>query len=175
MKKITKYFMAAVMMMGAMSFVACSKDDDKNTDEPQPVAASETFDILYMGRELEPGQMVYYNLTAEEVAGDDVEVSLYVKNKSNAAVQRVFKVELAEGPSSMGVDVPICYGVCESQTCPYTSPAVELAAGVADETPIMIHLYPSFHEGAHTGTYKVTVGNGVNLGDPQVCYVKFTW
>ena len=175
MKKTTKYFMATIMMMSTLCFVACSKDDDKKTDEStQPATASATFDILYMGRELEPFQTVYFNLTASEVETDDVEVSLYVKNKANTTMQRVFKVELVEGPTSMAIDAPICYGVCEPHNLPYTSNAVDLAPGI-DENPIQIHLYPSFHESAHTGTYKVTVGKGADLEDPQVCFVKFTW
>ena len=33
MKKISKYLMAAVLMMASVSLVACSKDDDNKTNE----------------------------------------------------------------------------------------------------------------------------------------------
>jgi hypothetical protein len=43
--------------------------------------------------------------------------------------------------------------------------------------PIIIHVYPGLLEApdAHTGTYKITVGKGASLEDPQVCFLKFNW
>ena len=176
MKKTFKMMMAAVMTMAMVGFVACSKDDDKKTDEPQQQTYEEstTFEILYHGQAVAAGTTVEYTLTQEEINNDDSDAEFFVKNKTNATVQRVFKVELTEGPASMGTEAPICYGVCEPHNLPYTSNAVDLAPGT-DDKAIQIHLYPSFHEGAHTGTYKITVGKGANLEDPQVCFVKFNW
>lgn len=175
MKKFSKYFMAAVITMAMVGFVACKKDEDKKTDEPQQeYTPSTTFDILYNGHAILEGAILEYPLSAEELANDDCDVEFFVKNKSNATVQRVFMVELAEGPASMGQNAPICYGVCEPHNLPYTSGAVNLAPGI-DEKPIQIHLYPSFHQGTHTGTYKITVGKGADLEDPQVCFVRFSW
>lgn len=177
MKKTFKMMMAAVMTMAMVGFVACKKDDDKKTDEPeqQTYEESTTFEILYNGRAVAAGTTVEYTLTQEEIDLDDSDAKFFVKNKSNATVQRVFKVELYEGPASMKNDAPICYGTsCTAQNLPYTSDAVELDPGT-DEKAIQIHLYPSDHEDAHTGTYKVTVGKGANLEDPQVFFLKFNW
>ena len=167
-----KLFLAAFVMMATVTFTACGDKD--NDPEEQSYQASATFDILYSGQAVAAGATVEYALTAEEVSFDDCEVSLYVKNKSNATVQRVFKVELSDGPSSMA-NAPICYGQCTEHQLPYTSEAVAIAAGTTDSKPIQIHLYPSQHGDAHSGTYKVTVGKGANLEDPQVCFVKFIW
>jgi len=120
------------------------------------------------------GATVEYTLTQQEIDNDDSDAEFFVKNKTNATVQRVFKVELADGPATMGIDAPICYGVCEPHNLPYTSNAVDLASGT-DEKPIQIHLYPTFHGNAHTGTYKITVGKGAGLEDPQVFFLKFNW
>ena len=166
-----KLFLAAFVMMATVAFTACS---EKDNDPKESYEASTTFDILHNGQAVAAGATVEHTLTAEEIRNDDAEVSLYVKNKSNATVQRVFKVELSDGPSSMA-NAPICYGQCTEHQLPYTSEAVAIAAGTTDSKPIQIHLYPSQHGDAHSGTYKVTVGKGANLEDPQVCFVKFTW
>ena len=169
--------MAAIMTMAMVGFVACKKDDDNKTDEPeqQTYEESTTFEILHNGQALAAGATVDYTLSAEELANDDAEVGFFVKNKSNNSVQRVFKVELVEGPSSMAEHAPICYGVCEDLACPYTSGAITLAAGATDNQAIIIHLYPTMNGDAHTGTYKITVGKGAGLEDPQVCFLKFNW
>lgn len=165
MKKM-KLFLAAFVMMATVSLVGCSKDEEKTTYE-----ASTTFDIIHNNQTVAAGATVEYTLGAEEFDG---EVSLFVKNKSTNTVQRVFKVELVEGPATMA-NAPICYGQCTEQHLPYTSEPAAIAAGATDAQAIQIHLWPDMHVDAHTGTYKVTVGNGANLEDPQVCFVKFNW
>ena len=85
MKKFSKYFMAAVMTMAMVGFVACKKDEDKKTDEPQQeYAPSTTFDILYNGHAILEGAILEYPLSAEELANDDCDVEFFVKNKSIA-------------------------------------------------------------------------------------------
>jgi hypothetical protein len=44
-----------------------------------------------------------------------------------------------------------------------------------DPKPIQVHVYMGLHEGAHTGTYRITVGEGTSLANPQVCNIKFNW
>lgn len=176
MKKTFKMMMAAVMTMAMVGFVACKKDDDKKSDDSQQQETYEestSFEIIHNGQAVAAGATVEHTFTAEELDIDDADVALYVKNKTDNTLQRVYKVELAEGPSSME-RAPICYGQCTDRFLPYTSEAVNLAPGT-DNTAIQIHLYPSSHGSAHTGTYKVTIGNGTNLEDPQVCFVKFNW
>ena len=86
MKKTFKMMMAAVMTMAMVGFVACKKDDDKKTDEPeqQTYEESTTFEILYNGRAVAAGTTVDYTLTQEEIDNDDSDAEFFVKNKSNA-------------------------------------------------------------------------------------------
>lgn len=162
-------------MTATVSLIGCSKDEEnENNNNQTTYEESNSFEIIYMNRELEAGETLNCNLTAEELEFDDAEVSLYVKNISSATAHRVYKVEFVEGPDSMK-KVPVCYGQCTERDLPYTSDAVNLAAGQTDATPIQIHLYPSNHGDAHTGTYKITVGEGQSLSDPQVCFLKFSW
>ena len=171
MKKISKYLMAAVLMMASVSLVACSKDDDNKTNE-ETFEASGSYVIHYMNRTLEPGQTVYHNVTEAERAADEAMDDFYIENLRDVSLGTRFKVELVSGPSSMN-EVPVCYGQCQPVVCPYTSDLFYLAHGV-DSHALEIHCYPSFHEAGSVGTYRMTVGVGEALDDPQVFFLQFS-
>ena len=173
MKKFTKFLMAATVLFAAMNLTACNKDDEKTEPTPNPGEASAKYEIMYLGRTLEPGQVIYCNLTDEQRANDDAEVDVYMKNITDATLNTHFRVELADGPETMN-EVPVCYGECLIQQCPYTSEAIQLAPGI-DTKPLQLHVYPSQHGRSGSGSYRITVGEGSSLANPQVFYVNFAW
>ena len=171
MKKITKYLMVAVLMMASVSLVACSKDDDNKTNE-ETFVASGSYVIHYMNRTLEPGQTVYHNVTDAEKEADEAMDDFYIENLRDVLLGTRFRVELVSGPASMK-ELPVCYGQCKPVTCPYTSDEFYLARGV-DSHPLEIHCYPREHEAGSVGTYRITVGVGEALDDPQVFFLQFS-
>lgn len=171
MKKITKFFMAA-LMVATVGFIACSKDDDKKTDNSETYTESASYAIYYQGAALTAGQTINCTPTAAQIELQDAEVDIYMFNKTESTLNTCFKVELTEGPDTMK-QMPVCYGVCETHQSPYTHEAIALAPGM-DSKPIQVHVYMDMHN-TNTGTYKITVGEGENLANPQVCFVKFTW
>lgn len=173
MKKTFKMMMAAVMTMAMVGFVACSKDDDKKTDEPQQQTyeASGSYAIHYMGRTLEPGQTVYHNVTEAEKEADEAVDDFHIENLRDLTLGTRFKVEFVSGPTSMN-EVPVCYGQCKSVICPYTSNEFDLASGL-DPIALQVHCYPRDHEAGSKGTYRITVGIGESLEDPQVFFLQF--
>jgi hypothetical protein len=170
MKKFTKFLMAGIMMSAMVGFISCSKDEEK---EETTIEESTSYAIYYEGQALTAGQTIVVSPTADLSENPDVAADLFMYNKTSNTLNTCFKVELVDGPASMN-EAPVCYGVCQSQQLPYTHEPISLAPGM-DPKPIQVHVYMGLHEGAHTGTYRITVGEGTSLANPQVCNIKFNW
>lgn len=162
--------MAALMLGTFAGFVACGDDDEKENKYEE----STSYAIYYDGRALAAGQTITVSPNAAQIELDDVEADIFMYNKTDNTLNTCFKVELVEGPASMKDEAPVCYGVCQTQHLPYLHEPISLAPGM-DSRPVQIHVYMGLHEGAHTGTYRVTVGEGESLANPQVCNIKFNW
>jgi hypothetical protein len=171
MKKISRLMMAATLMLGMVSMVSCGKDDEKSKEDTYTESAS--YEVMYGGNKLAAGQVVEHNVSLVERENDDAEVDFIVVNKTDGSLSTVHRVELSEGPSSMN-KVPVCYGQCNEVDCPYTSDPYVIEHG-PDPLPLQIHLYPSQHSSANTGTYKVTIAESDGMKNPQVFFVKFNW
>ena len=169
MKKITHFMMAAAVMLASFSFVACGKDDEKENKYEE----SNSYAIYHEGHALAAGETITITPSEEQRQLMDVEADIYMYNKTENTLNTCFKVELAEGPESMKNEAPVCYGVCQTQQLPYIHEPISLAPGL-DSKPIQVHVYMDMHE-THTGTYRITVGEGTSLANPQVCYIKFNW
>ena len=172
MKNIFKYLAIAAMSVALTGLVACDPEPEPEP-EPDTYSVSSSYNVIYEGATLTPGQVIVHEVSMSEGVNDDAEVDLRVENKTNGTLSTVHCVELTEGPESMK-QVPVCYGACRVVDCPYTSNPYSLEPGV-DPTPLQIHLYPSFHGDTHTGTYKVTIAEAGTLANPMVFFVKFTW
>ncbi len=170
MKKFSKILMMALVAMSTVAMTGCGKDDEKENKYEE----STSYAIYHEGKALAAGQTITVTPTEGQVALDDVEADLFMYNKTDNPLNTCFKVELVEGPSSMGKDVPVCYGVCQMHNLPYTHEPISVAPGL-DQKAIQVHVYMTMHEGANTGTYRITVGEGTELANPQVCNVKFNW
>jgi hypothetical protein len=168
MKKTMKFLLAAFVMMATVSLTGCNKDDE-NSGETYP--ASTSYAVHYQGQALAPGQKVVYNITDADKETDEATVDFYIKNLTQESLQTRFKVELEDGPESMK-DLPVCYGQCKPVTCPYTWNVFTLVPGL-DQQALEIHCYPSMHDAGSQGTYKITVGKGGDMEDPQVFFLQF--
>lgn len=171
MKKFTKFLMAGIMMSAMVGFISCSKDEEK---EETTIEESTSYAIYYEGQALTAGQTIVVSPTADLSENPDVAADLFMYNKTSNTLNTCFKVELVEGPESMGADVPVCYGVCRMHNLPYTHESIALAPGL-DQNAIQVHVYTDMREGINNATYRITVGEGNQLANPQVCNVKFNW
>ena len=175
MKNIFKYMAVMAISIVGLSLTACEPEPEPEpTPEPVTYEESTAYAIYYEGQALTAGQTITITPTEAQIGLDDVEADLNMYNKTDNTLNTCFKVELVEGPESMGKDVPVCYGVCQMQQLPYTHAPISLAPGL-DSRPVQLHVYMSMHEGINTGTYRITVGEGTELANPQVCNVKFVW
>lgn len=173
MKNIFKYMATVAISIIGLSLTACEKEPEPTPANDVNYEESNTYAIYYQGSALTAGETITVSPTPEQRDNDDVEADIFMYNKTDNTLNTCFKVELVDGPATMG-EAPICYGVCQSKPLPYTHEAIALAPGM-DPTPIQVHVYMGMHEGATTGTYRITVGEGSELANPQVCNIKFTW
>lgn len=166
MKKITNLLMAAFVLSASMSLASCSKDEKKDDPTSTPTESA-TYAFNYMNRTLEPGQTVYFHPTAEQMANDWAIVEFMLENKSSEEQMTYMKVERIGGPSSFD-NLTICFGEsCKIGTCPWTSDEFVLVPGVNSEMPISVEYSPST-AASENGLYRITIGKGSNLADPQV-------
>ncbi|MBO4586431.1 MAG: hypothetical protein J5677_01265 [Bacteroidales bacterium] len=172
MKKITKYFMAVVLTMAMTGFSGCGEKDNGN--EEQPVTESTTYAIHHMNRVLEAGQTVYYHPTESQKDNDWAIVEFLLENKSTENQLTYLKVERIDGPSSFD-ELTICFGTdCHIGTCPWITKeneAITLVPGVNNNIPISVEYVPS-NAASSNGVYRITVGKGSSLSDPQVMYLN---
>lgn len=174
MKNIFKYMAIVAISIIGLSLTACEPEPDPTPAPDVNYQESTAYAIYYDGQALTAGQTITVSPTAEQIANDDLEADLYMFNKTENTLNTCFKVELVEGPESMSKDVPVCYGVCQARNLPYTHEPITMGPGM-NNSPIQLHVYMTMHEGTTTGSYRITVGEGTELANPQVCIVKFTW
>ena len=173
MKSIFKTMAVVAMSVALAGVVACG-DKENTTPEPQPgpddsFQESNTFALHYQDRTLEAGQTVYYYPTAEEADNDWAVVHFQMENKTDANVDTYMKVELAEGPEAMG-HLTICFGeTCKSGVCPWTSDAIPLTPGINYNQEVSLDYSPS--NVTSKAVYRITIGKGANLEDPQVMFI----
>ena len=162
MKKATRILMAAFVMAATFGFASCG-DDTKDNPDPQPgqtYEESASYSILFNGNAVAAGS------TVESEEG--FKVDLLLANKTDGALGTRFKVEKVSGPDAMN-KIGVCIDVCTDQNCPYTSPNLNIAAGGQQYISIE---YLSERATSMTATYKLTVGEGLALNNPQVIFVK---
>lgn len=168
MKKTMKLFMVAFVMMATVSLVACSDDDENPSGQP---TESTSYAIHYQDRVLEPGETICHTVTEMERIADEAVEDFFIENKTSSTLSTSFKVEFVEGPDSMR-ELGVCYGVCIPVTCPYSWSVFQIEPGI-DTNPLQLHCYPSDHATGVTGTYRITVGEGSELANPQVFFLQF--
>ena len=158
MKKATRILMAAFVMAATFGFASCGDDTKDNNDQIYEESAS--YSILFNGNAVAAGS------TVESAEG--FKVDLYLANKTDGELDTRFKVEKVSGPDAMN-KIGVRIDVCTEQNRPYTSPNLNIAAGGQQYISIE---YLSERATSMTATYKLTVGEGLALNNPQVIFVK---
>ena len=173
MKSIFKTMAFVAMSIALAGVVACGEKEN-TTPEPQPepvppTQESSTFAFHYQGRTLEAGQTVYFYPSADEAENDWATVHFMMENKTEANVGTYMKVELAEGPEALN-NLTICFGeTCKTGTCPWTSDVISLTPGINQNLEVALDYVPS--QVTSKSVYRITIGKGPSLEDPQVMFV----
>ena len=169
MKKFTHFMMAAALTLASFGMVACGDDDEKNNDNTT-YEESSSFAFYHNGQKLEAGATIEAVPTTEEIRNDFANLQLVVENKTGETKQVCISMSKVEGPSSMN-DVEVCFAeACRTFTCPFTSDPFTMEPGQASSNTITYDYTPS-HITANT-TYRLTVGEGSDLKNPQVVFIK---
>ena len=165
--KTTKLFLAAFVMMATMGFVACGDEDKTEPSTPDPVQYTESssLTIKYEGNAVAAGDTaIYTHTTGMPMMFFDV------VNKTQVSRDVYFKVEMLEGPASMG-SMGLCTDVCNNFTCPFIAPnpnrPFTIPAGGSNSFDLQF-----MGEEGSTAVYKMTGGIGQDLQDPQVIFLK---
>lgn len=163
--------MSAMLMMASVSFVACG-DKEKDKDEPTTYEESTTFAFYYGGQKIAAGGTVEAIPTEEQTRNDFAQMNLMIENKLDTEVGVKLNIVKVEGPSSAD-HIELCFdGSCRENTCPWTTDMFTLGVGQANSNIVTYDYMPS----AITKTiiYRLTVGKGENMEDPQVIFIKHT-
>lgn len=166
MKNIFKYLSTMALCVAMTGLVACEPEPD-----PTPTySESNTYAIIYNGNPIAAGEILSYHPTITETANDLAVIHLLLENKTGATQTTKMKVEKIEGPASMD-DLMICFGEeCNNPTAPWTSPVFSLEPGVNEQLPITFDYTPS--KVTEKTTYRMTIGKGASLEDPQVILIN---
>lgn len=169
MKNIFKYLALTAMCVAMTGMAACEPDPDPDPT-PDTYTESATYGIIYEGSNVAAGEILAIHPSASEITLDFASIELLPENKTGNNLETKLKVELLEGPDAMK-DIMICYGeTCKNPTCPWTSDAFTLAPGVNNDMLIKFDYSPS--KVTSKTTYRMTIGKGESLEDPQVILIN---
>ena len=165
MKKTT---IIAAISVAMLAFVSCTEKEQNVT--PDEKTESTTYAILYDGSAVAASSTINYRPTLSETTNDFASVDLLLENKTNANQQTCLKIERTEGPDAMN-RIMICYGeTCKEGNCPWMSDAFTLVPGINSDMLVKFEYAPS--QVTSQTTYRLTVGKGETLSDPQVIYIN---
>ena len=183
MKTLFKYFMMATLAMTTVALSGCTKDDPKPDPEPEPAPAeptinpddytpSGTYTVTYEGDAIDAGNILSYAVSAAELEDNFIKVDFKVNNNSSEAQSTAVSADLIYGPESFR-EIGICILTCQNGTAPFTCTPVNIAAG--GEQNVDIEVFAGATGVYHSAIYKITVGKGQLLLDPQVFFLKLTF
>ena len=168
MKNIFKYLATMAMCVALTGLVACDPDDPEPT--PDTYTESATYGIIYNESHVAAGEILTIHPTLSELSNDFATIELLPENKTANNLETRMKVELLEGPDVMK-DIMICYGeTCKNPTCPWTSDPFTLVPGVNNDMLIKFDYSPS--KVTEKTTYRLTLGKGTSLDDPQTILIN---
>lgn len=193
MKKTMKFLMVALIATSLVALGACVKEEVKpdptptdNTDTtPDPgdnpgdnpgdtitFDESTTYTIHYGETALAAGDTVFYNITSTNMENDFVKIDFFIENKTEETVSTVLKVEWEDGVQSMKtLDICTPERCFSNQTCPYTSISFTVTPGIDIYAPFSLEFAPSEYGPDAWAVYRVTLGKGTELADPEVIFV----
>lgn len=172
MKSIFKYLAIAAMGIALTGLVACEPDPEPEpepTPDPGNYTESSTFSLKYKNNAVAAGDtIVYVHTTGLPM------VDFYIVNKTQENHNAFVKVEKLEGPSSMN-SMGFCTDVCDNFTCPFVAPKPSrpftIPAGNSGYFDLQIL---NNVESGTVALYRLTIGSGQELEDPQVVFLKIT-
>ncbi len=185
MKKTIKFLMIALIATSMVTLGACVKEEEK--PEPTPTDTtpdpgdnpgetyeeSTTYSILYGESAITAGDTVYYNITTMDMGNDFVKIDFHIENKTSETVSTVLKVERKDGVQSMNtLDICTPERCFSNQTCPYTSVPFSVTPGIDIYGPFSLEFTPSLYGPDAWAVYRVTLGKGTELADPEVIFVN---
>ena len=166
MKKTFNLVMAAFLMMATVSLVSCGKEEENNDD---PITQSTVFAFHYNGNTLEAGATVDLHPTMTETQNDFARATLVVENMTDAEVQACIKVECVEGSGAH--EIELCYdNNCRNVQVGKVSAPFTIYPGQPQANEIIYDYTPSTLNS--TLVYKLTIGEGSKMKNPQVVFLK---
>ena len=168
MKKTFRILMAAFVLTATFGLTACDPDQDKPTPEPiENYEPSSTY-ALYVGdTEIPVGDTYTYTATNDDLNNDEIVVYFIIENKTTSPAPTSHKFELVEGPTAFNG-----YEVCAGDTCPWDGKPYIMQPGKNPTKPIKYDIIPSECPAGSSALYKLTVGRGNGLSDPQVIFFR---
>lgn len=175
MKNIFKYLAVAALGIALTGFVACEPDPEPEptptpTPEPEPepeqYTESSTLTIKYEGNAVAAGDTAVYNNNNSVIPMMVFEVV----NKTHTGFDAYFKVEMLEGPESMG-SMGFCTDVCNNFICPFVAPRPNRPFTIPANGSNTFDLQFMGGEGSRA-LYKMTAGKGEDLQDPQIIFLR---
>lgn len=173
MKNVFRIMLAAAMGVAMLALVAC--DPEKPAPEPdnsstENYTESNSYGIIYNNQTVAAGATIVYTPSAAEIENDFAAVDFLINNKTDGNLRTCLKVELVEGPEAMK-NIMMCYGItCKQGVCPWLSEPFTLTPGINQDMMIKFEYNPS--SVTSKTTYRITVGLGTELADPQVILVN---
>lgn len=166
MKKFTHYFMAAMLTLASAGFMACEEENNN----PTTYTESALFSFYYQGQKIAAGDTVEAIPTSEQIRIDFANMDLMIDNKTGAEVQVKLKAEKIEGPAAAD-HIELCFdGACREGNCPWITDLFTLVAGQGDANKVTYDYTPSAI--TQPIVYRLTVGKGGNMEEPQVIFIK---
>ncbi|MBP3763066.1 MAG: hypothetical protein J6I49_04190 [Bacteroidales bacterium] len=176
MKKVTKLLAMALMLAGAAFGAACGNDDDKPTPpppltwenpDPSDYTSSGTYAMHYQNKPLPTGNTIEYRITEADFSTEQAIVMLIIENKTSQDEVTSQGIELLEGPEALrNVDI------CGAGSCPWDGNPYILEPGINNEKFLAIEFDPNTVARPYTALYKVTVGKGRRMEDPEVVFMR---
>lgn len=168
MKKNFNLVMTAFIMMATVSLVSCGKEENEENNN-NPNTQSTVFAFLYNGSTLEAGATVELLPTMTETQNDFAQALFVVENMTDAEVQACIKVECVKGSGAH--EIELCYdNNCRNVQVGKVTAPFTIYPGQPQTNEIIYDYSPSSING--TIVYKLTIGEGSKMKNPQVVFLK---
>ena len=171
MKNMFKYLAAMAMSVALTGMVACTDPDPEPEPMPDPGVQSTVYAFQYQGRILEAGDTIVFFPTEQQISAGDAVVHFRMVNNTQEDLSTVMEVKKVAGPREYNT-LSICFEDCRDYQLPWTSNPFTLVPGVNSD--VAIHYDPSQITGTNTMLYRITIGKGTAMEDPQVMFLSMS-
>lgn len=163
MKNTWKLLIAAVTVL-TLGLTACNKDDEDDNGNT-PLTESTTYQITYNSEVVMAG---------DTIDNGSFSVKVKVKNITETNQQTYVKVERVAGSSAMN-SVILCTNICYDATpCPFVSESAFTIYANSEQEVELKYFSLTPHKTEMNATYRITVGKGTSLDDPQIYFCTLT-